>query len=142
MMVSFGTSKTTTNPTNKTEAQAVNLGTVPGRMPGVERNSMNDQATEPQAAPPEAETTTVDESRLAPTPEAYKAPENHLFRKAYRALSDGEKGRMDKVKDLAWELRGAILGSDSEKPPMNREQALAMTNLEQSVMWAVKSITG
>jgi hypothetical protein len=72
----------------------------------------------------------------------FTAPENHLFRKAYRQLTEDEKGRMEKVKDLAWELRCAILWSREELPPNNREQALAMTNLEQSVMWAVKAITG
>jgi hypothetical protein len=88
------------------------------------------------------ETTTVHESRLAESPEAFKASPNHLFRKAYRQLTDAEKAQMDQIKDQAWLLRCAILGTDAEKPPMSREQALAMTNLEQSVMWAVKHVTG
>lgn len=89
-----------------------------------------------------SESTTVPESRLAPTQEAFKAPENHLFRKGYRQLSESEKTQMNQIKDQAWILRCAILGTDAEKPPMSREQAIAMTNLEQAVMWAVKHVTG
>lgn len=86
--------------------------------------------------------TTVHESRLAESPAAFQAPANHLFRKVYRQLTDVEKVRMDQIKDHAWLLRCIILDSDAEKPPMSREQALAMTNLEQAVMWAVKHVTG
>lgn len=86
--------------------------------------------------------TTVHESRTTPDLEAFKAAPNLLFRKAYRQLTDAEKGQMDLIKDQAWLLRCAILNSEAEKPPMSREQAIAMTNLEQAVMWAVKHVTG
>lgn len=85
--------------------------------------------------------TSVHESRLAEGVAAYKAPENHLFRKAYRQLSDAEKLQMDAIKDRAWALRCAILGTDAENPPKSREQSLAMTKLEEAVMWAVKHVT-
>lgn len=83
------------------------------------------------------ESTTVHESRLAATPEAFKAPENHLFRKAYRQLSDSEKQLMDALKDKANEL-AQLIG----QAPKGREASLGMTNLEQSIMWTVKAITG
>lgn len=88
------------------------------------------------------ESTTVHESRLAASPEEYAKPTNHLFRKAYRQLSDAEKAQMDEIKDLAWKLRCVMLGTNAEQPPMSRHQSLAVTNLEQSVMWAVKHVTG
>jgi hypothetical protein len=82
------------------------------------------------------------ESQDATSLKLFAAPENHLFRRKYRALSDQEKAQMETVKELAWQLRSAMLGSDAEQPPMNREQSLAVTKLEESVMWAVKAITG
>jgi hypothetical protein len=86
--------------------------------------------------------TAIHESRLAPDAETFKIPENHLFRKAYRQLSDPEKTQMDRVKDLAWQLRCAMFGTTADVPPASRYQSLALTKLEESVMWAVKHITG
>jgi hypothetical protein len=91
----------------------------------------------------EPESTTVHESRLAPTAEAYQAPENHLFRKAYRELSQEEKDLMDAIKDTAYKqyllYNATLIGAGpSEK---TRAMAIAKTKLEESVMWAVKAIT-
>ena len=83
------------------------------------------------------ESTTIHESRLAETKEKFEDPSNHVFRKAYRQLTDGEKILMDALKDQAFEVYKII-----KSAPPGREQALALTNLEQAVMWAVKAITG
>ena len=83
------------------------------------------------------EATQVNESRLAESKEKFEDPSNHVFRKAYRQLTDGEKILMDALKDKAFEVHKII-----KSVPAGREQALALTNLEQSVMWAVKAITG
>lgn len=59
------------------------------------------------------------------------------MRKEYRPLRAEEKEQMDAVKtkgDELFELLSSIGGS--------REIALAKTKLEESVMWAVKHITG
>lgn len=88
--------------------------------------------------------TTIHESRLAPNAEVFSAPENHVFRKAYRQLSDGEKAAMDKLKDQAWALLQTIDAQPVE-PGLSvkgRALSIAKTKLEESVMWAVKAITG
>lgn len=58
------------------------------------------------------------------------------FRPRYRALTDDEKALHDKIKDKAAEMEAlfAIV-----KP--GRYNALAITSLEQSVMWIVKELT-
>jgi hypothetical protein len=58
------------------------------------------------------------------------------FRPRYRALSDSEKARHDRLKDKAEEL-GKIF--DELKP--GRYRALAITALEEAVMWAIKELT-
>jgi len=58
------------------------------------------------------------------------------FRPRYRALTDEEKALHDRIKDKASELE--VLFS-SVKP--GRYNALAITSLEQSVMWIVKELT-
>jgi hypothetical protein len=60
-----------------------------------------------------------------------------IFRKQYRQLNDGEKKTLDAIKDKAQELYNVL-----EQLPNGREVSLAKTNLEQSVMWAVKAVTG
>ena len=62
---------------------------------------------------------------------------SNVFRPQYRPLSDTEKLKVDRIKDLAQQLY-----DEMQSPSLAREMALARTNLEQSVMWAVKSITG
>jgi hypothetical protein len=58
------------------------------------------------------------------------------FRPKYRALSDDEKALHDAIKDKAAELE-ALFG----KVKPGRYNALAITSLEQSVMWVVKELT-
>lgn len=89
-------------------------------------------------APPE---TAIHESRLASTPESYQDPDNHLFRKKYRQLSMQEAKLMDDLKDKANEINALIQSISMSSPEVGRCKALAKTNLEQSIMWAVKGIT-
>lgn len=58
------------------------------------------------------------------------------FRPKYRALTDEEKALHDAVKEKAAELE-TLFG----KIKPGRYNALAMTSLEQSVMWAIKELT-
>ena len=58
------------------------------------------------------------------------------FRPKYRALSDDEKALHDALKDKAGELE--VLYA---KVKPGRYNALAITSLEQSVMWIVKELT-
>lgn len=58
------------------------------------------------------------------------------FRPRYRALTDTEKALHDEIKNKAAELEdlyGRVKGG--------RYNALAITSLEQSVMWVVKELT-
>lgn len=62
-----------------------------------------------------------------------------IFRKEYVPLNDVKKKLISNIKEDAQKLYDSIeasLGADA------RMLALAKTNLEQSVMWAVKAITG
>lgn len=58
------------------------------------------------------------------------------FRPRYRALTDDEKAMHDQLKDKAAELE-SLFG----KVKPGRYNALAMTSLEQAVMWIVKELT-
>jgi len=58
------------------------------------------------------------------------------FRPKYRALTDDEKALHDALKDKAGELE-ALFG----KVKAGRYNSLAMTSLEQSIMWIVKELT-
>lgn len=63
------------------------------------------------------------------------------FRKEKTVLTSEQSEWMDDVKDRAQELLIAI---DRPKAPDfkgNRHIAVAKTNLEQAIMWAVKGIT-
>lgn len=64
-------------------------------------------------------------------------PTQNVFRKEYRPLSDAEKAQMEAIKDKAQELYDLF-----EVVEDSREKSLAKTNLEESVMWIVKKITG
>ena len=74
------------------------------------------------------------------TPDARQSTDTALkvsrFRPTYRALTDAEKALHDDLKDKAAELE-VLFGQ--VKP--GRYSALAMTSLEQSVMWAIKALT-
>ena len=65
--------------------------------------------------------------------------EQNIFRSVYRELTDKEKEAMERIKDIALELYGTYPKTDDK--PMNREIAVAITKLEESVMWAIKGIT-
>jgi hypothetical protein len=58
------------------------------------------------------------------------------FRPRYRALSADELALHDSIKSAATALEGLI-----GRVPAGRESALAITKLEESVMWAVKALT-
>jgi hypothetical protein len=76
-------------------------------------------------------------SRLSDSMEAYRASENHVFRVKYRELTDFEKRVMEELKSRAYWLLCHI----EAHIPEGRYQAMAKTALEESVMWAVKSLT-
>ena len=61
---------------------------------------------------------------------------NNAVRHAYRVLSDEEKQSMVELKDL-----GAAFIAKCNAIGQSRELALAVTNAEQAVMWAVKHVT-
>lgn len=70
--------------------------------------------------------------------------ERARFRPAYRKLSDAEQAHADAIKDKAAEL--AILFQQipqgvPDHPKPGRYRALALTDLEKSVMWAIKELT-
>ena len=58
------------------------------------------------------------------------------FRPQYRALTETEKGLHDAIKTKAQELEGLF-----DELKAGRYRALAYTDLESSVMWAVKELT-
>lgn len=58
------------------------------------------------------------------------------FRPRYRALSDAEKALHDEIKAKAEELEATFA-----KVKAGRYASLAITSLEQSVMWIVKELT-
>lgn len=62
---------------------------------------------------------------------------NNVMRHQYKVLSDDEKIAMQKVKD-----DGLKLWEYFDSLGISKELSVAKTNLEQSVMWAVKHITG
>lgn len=72
------------------------------------------------------------------------------FRKEYKPMSEAQKAHVEAVKVKADELLelfntavGDPMATVSSDPSKNggRELALARTNLEQAIMWAVKGIT-
>lgn len=58
------------------------------------------------------------------------------FHTQYRQLDDVEKAVISSVKNHATALYAAI-----RCVPDGREQSLALTKLEEAVMWAVKGVT-
>lgn len=58
------------------------------------------------------------------------------FRPRYRALSQPEKDHHDEIKDAFSVVEKCI-----DRLPNGRYKALAMTTLENSCMWAIKSLT-
>lgn len=63
------------------------------------------------------------------------------FRKEFKPLTEEQKLWMNEVKEKADELLLAIDKPRNADFSGNREIAVAKTNLETAVMWAVKGIT-
>lgn len=64
------------------------------------------------------------------------------FRKEYKALSDIQKASVLFIKEIAESLENQLDEiSNSGIAIDNRCMALAKTNLEQAIMWAIKAIT-
>jgi hypothetical protein len=61
------------------------------------------------------------------------------FRPQYRELNADEKALIEAIKDKAAELEALFTNANPNKG--DRYHALAITSLEQSVMWIVKGIT-
>lgn len=59
------------------------------------------------------------------------------FRHQYRSLNISESALISEIKDKAVELEELF-----EKVKPGRYRSLAFTALEESIMWAVKEITG
>lgn len=64
------------------------------------------------------------------------------FRPVYRELSDAEKERVEQIKDTALSLYLQINpGVPGEAKERARYKALAVTALEEAVMWATKAVS-
>ena len=61
---------------------------------------------------------------------------NNTMRHQYRVLSDAEKANVAKIKDMGLEFHSFVSGIGK-----SREISLALTKIEEAVMWAVKHIT-
>ncbi len=61
---------------------------------------------------------------------------NNAVRHAYRVLTDEEKAQMVSLKDI-----GAAFIAECQEIGASRELSLAITKMEEAVMWAVKAIT-
>lgn len=60
-----------------------------------------------------------------------------VFRKQYRALTEAEKFALEDLK-----CEAEVLYQKIKAVGTSRETSLALTKLEESVMWATKAITG
>lgn len=61
---------------------------------------------------------------------------NNVMRHEYRVLSDAEKDYMQRIKDKGLEFHQLVSGLGT-----SRELSLALTKIEEGVMWAVKHVT-
>lgn len=64
-----------------------------------------------------------------------------IFRKEYKPISDETKSFIKNIKEKAEELLYSFEDAGMNSSIDTRAMALAKTNLEQSVMWAIKAIT-
>jgi hypothetical protein len=62
---------------------------------------------------------------------------NNVMRHQYRVLSDAEKAQMQAIKDKGLDF---VTYLEQNVAP-SRERSLAVTKMEEAVMWAVKGIT-
>jgi len=83
-------------------------------------------------------------------PDARQSDDTELvtsrFRPKYRALSGPEVQLHDEIKSAAQIVEALFLRVDKVRAeaghgPMPREGALALTKLEEAVMWSVKGLT-
>lgn len=65
------------------------------------------------------------------------------FRKEYKPLSDKQKSHMEIIKNTAILLEEAFNNAVpyGERSERSRCMAIARTNLEQTIMWAIKGVT-
>lgn len=65
------------------------------------------------------------------------------FRREYKPASPEVKAQMDAIKDAAENLEGLFNGvlDPNERSERARCIAVAKTNLETAIMWAIKGIT-
>lgn len=63
-----------------------------------------------------------------------------IFRPQYRELSIEEKERLDSLKTKALDLL-VTFNVDQDMKGKDRETSVAITKLEEAVMWAVKGLT-
>lgn len=63
------------------------------------------------------------------------------FRPTYRALTQEEKDLHDAIKSKAHDLEILFFRVKAGDPGAGRYNALAITALEESIMWAVKALT-
>ena len=61
---------------------------------------------------------------------------NNTMRHQYRILTDAEKANMQAIKDKGLEFHELLSGMGK-----SREISLALTKVEEAVMWGVKHIT-
>lgn len=61
---------------------------------------------------------------------------NNTMRHQYRVLNDADKANMTAIKDKGLEFHDLVTGLGK-----SRELSLALTKIEEAVMWAVKHIT-
>lgn len=65
------------------------------------------------------------------------------FRKVYTPLTEEQKAMMDQIKSDAEEMlkKWNMFIAPEERSERSRCMAIARTNLETTIMWAVKAIT-
>jgi hypothetical protein len=61
---------------------------------------------------------------------------NNVMRHNYRVLTEAEKAQMQALKDMGLSMHDLISSLGS-----SRELSLALTKVEEAVMWATKHIT-
>ena len=62
---------------------------------------------------------------------------NNVVRHEYRVLTDAEKDQMKEIKDIGL----AFITYCNAIHPGSRELSIAITKMEEAVMWAVKHVT-
>jgi hypothetical protein len=65
------------------------------------------------------------------------------FSKVYKPLTEEQKAQMDAIKDKAVLVLDAMNDAVpvDERSERSRYMAIARTNLEQAIMWAIKGVT-